>query len=657
MNPSEAIRLTGTEEPVVPPTLLTAGPLTAEFSAGNLRYIRVGGDEALRAVAYLVRDRNWGTYNADITDLNVKQEKASFSIAYKARTAEPGQSFRYTARIDGRADGSLIFDVEGVADDDFVTCRTGFVVLHALAGVVGEPVTVEHVDGRVVESTFPALVNPACPFMDIRALTHTLSSGVRVACRMEGEAFEMEDHRNWMDASYKTYVRPLAKPWPYTLKKGEAFRQTVTLTLTGKPKVAGSGSAAAVTVTIGDATGHRMPRIGLAADPDHIPAALEKASLLKTAGPSHLVCRFDARRGHGPATMDAFRALGAALGAPLVLEAVLPCVDASGKPTGDIATLARDMAHVGVSARAAGAIFERVAVSPATDLKCTLPGSIFPPAPTWGELFAAARTAFPGVPVGGGMFSFFTELNRKRPPADLIDFVCHTGIPLVHAGDDTSMTETLEALPSQVATTRSFAGGKPYWIFPTAVAMRENPYGAVPAENPDNIRQAMNRVDPRERALIGAAWYAGLVAHAARAGLDAVTLAAVAGPSGIVATRQPHAQPWFDESGAVVVPSFHVLSAAMGLAGGQVLAATSSAPRDVQSLAVTRGGQVHLILSNLRGTTQMVRIDGVKPTTIRLLDADAFPRVCLDPWSFVPSGGAKTAVTLPPYAVAMVEAA
>ena len=38
---------------------------------------------------------------------------------------------------------------------------------------------------------------------------------------MEGDTFEMEDQRNWTDASYKTYVRPLALPWPYTLRAGE----------------------------------------------------------------------------------------------------------------------------------------------------------------------------------------------------------------------------------------------------------------------------------------------------------------------------------------------------------------------------------------------------------------------------------------------------
>ncbi len=50
---------------------------------------------------------------------------------------------------------------------------------------------------------------------------------------MEGDAWEMEDHRNWLDASFKTYVRPLALPYPYTLKAGSSVTQTVTLTFSG----------------------------------------------------------------------------------------------------------------------------------------------------------------------------------------------------------------------------------------------------------------------------------------------------------------------------------------------------------------------------------------------------------------------------------------
>ena len=58
---------------------------------------------------------------------------------------------------------------------------------------------------------------------------------------MEGDTFEMEDQRNWTDASYKTYVRPLALPWPYTLAKGTVIEQAVRLSVHGTP--AGPGPA------------------------------------------------------------------------------------------------------------------------------------------------------------------------------------------------------------------------------------------------------------------------------------------------------------------------------------------------------------------------------------------------------------------------------
>ena len=98
-------------------------------------------------------------------------------MTYDAVCSDAEQSFGYRARIEGRADGSLSFEADGEALSDFVTNRTGFVVLHPLDGVVGRPVTVEHTDGAVVESSFPELIDPACPFHDIRALTHEIVAG------------------------------------------------------------------------------------------------------------------------------------------------------------------------------------------------------------------------------------------------------------------------------------------------------------------------------------------------------------------------------------------------------------------------------------------------------------------------------------------------
>ena len=387
MAPSREIRLFGTEQPVEPPVMLAAGQLTAELDSGGLRYIRLGGTEVLRSVAFLVRDRNWGTYSAQISGLEIDQGGGSFAVSYHAECRDSEQAFRYSARIEGNADGSLVFDAEGEGLTDFLTNRTGFTVLHALAGVVGAPLTVEHTDGSVVESRFPAEIDPQCPFQDIRALTHEIAPGISAVCRMDGDTFEMEDHRNWMDASYKTYSRPLALPWPYTIGKGEKTRQRVTLAIESSGgAAAASAGTGEIEVRIGDVLPHELPRLALAVPAEHAAAGIERADLLAKLGPALLVGHFDARKGHNADTMRLHRQIGEAVGAELVLEAVLPCVDVDGAPTGDPEVLNRDIGFVADAAKEAGARFSTVAIAPSSDLKCTLPGSVFPPAPSWADI-------------------------------------------------------------------------------------------------------------------------------------------------------------------------------------------------------------------------------------------------------------------------------
>ncbi len=81
---------------------------------------------------------------------------------------------------------------------------------------------------------------------------------------MEGDTFEMEDHRNWTDSSFKTYVRPLAQPWPYTLRKGVEIKQSVSLTFSGKlPRAKAAGRAKPIEIALGKAGG-ALPAIGVA---------------------------------------------------------------------------------------------------------------------------------------------------------------------------------------------------------------------------------------------------------------------------------------------------------------------------------------------------------------------------------------------------------
>src|SRR5262245_47209180 len=127
--PSTLVRLYGTDEEVAKPRILQAGPLTAELEAGTLRHIKFDGIEVMRAISFIVRDKDWGTYNPTINDLKVTEAGEGFQVAYSAVAKDDRQEFRYRATITGSAKG-VAFRGHGEAVSDFLTNRTGFVVLH-----------------------------------------------------------------------------------------------------------------------------------------------------------------------------------------------------------------------------------------------------------------------------------------------------------------------------------------------------------------------------------------------------------------------------------------------------------------------------------------------------------------------------------------------
>ncbi len=604
--PSRNVRLFGTDQPVASPRVLKAGLLTAELESGNLRYIRFSGLEMIRAISFIVRDKNWGTYEPAITGLAVEELGDQFRVAYSAVARDAAQGFAYEAEITGSADGSLRFVAKGRALTDFLTNRTGFVILHP-ASVAGTAASVTETTGRAFDTTFPALVDPVQPMMNLRAIAHAFAPGAKVECRMEGDTFEMEDQRNWTDASYKTYVRPLALPWPYTLASGSTLEQSVTLAISGDPPPRSTGEMG-VRVGLGEEQG-ATPDLGLGLDPDDAAAALANAERLRAVGVAHVVCHHDPRRGHGRETLIRAGEVAGALGATPWLEAVVASVEG----------FEAEIAALGETVATLGSPFPVVFVSPAPDLKCTLPGSPWPPSPPAVELYRATRRAFPGVLVGGGMFSYFTELNRKRPPLAELDCVSFTTSALVHAGDDRSVAETLESLPHIARSVRALVGEKPYAVGPSAIGMRDNPYGQTTTPNPDNIRQAMNRNDPRQRGLIGAAWSLGYFAHFVAGGARQVALGGAVGPFGLLHAPANFPQPWFDKAGGLF-PVYHVVRGIARLKGAPMRALSISAPREVQGFAAAN----ELWLANLMGEPRRVNLNGGGLGRLAVLDAESF---------------------------------
>ena len=60
------------------------------------------------------------------------------------------------------------------------------------------------------------------------------ANGISAKLQFSGDTFEMEDQRNWTDASYKTYCRPLDLPFPFEIKKGEKITQKIVLEIQGE---------------------------------------------------------------------------------------------------------------------------------------------------------------------------------------------------------------------------------------------------------------------------------------------------------------------------------------------------------------------------------------------------------------------------------------
>ena len=503
-----SIKLFGTDEPVPEARLLTAGPVTVELDGGNLRYIRHQGHEAIRAVSYVVRDEFWGTYNPILEEMKVEQSADGFSVSYQAVCRAGAQQFKYEARISGAADGTVRFEGKGTAVTDFLTNRTGFVVLHPVQGVSGHPVTVQHVDGRKVETRFPETIDPKQPIMDIRALSHEVTAGLRVTCTMTGDTFETEDQRNWTDASYKTYVRPLGLPFPYRLTAGTIIEQAIEIRFAGRPAASPSREGP-ITVRVGGRQG-KVPTFGMALEAGDARAALEMADRLASLAPRFVSGYLDTRHDAPEQVLPAFKALAERLDAPLALEIVVP---EAADPT---AVLQR----IAAAARTAGANPASVAATWAGDLEFVMPGTVFADSSPFDRLYTAARAAFPGILLGGGSFAYFTELNRKPPPFASLDFVCHTTCAIVHAADDRSVMETIECLPHVIRSGRALFGNRHYRIGPGTIGTRTSPFGSDPPRNPRNGRVTMVRRDPRQRGLLGAAWHLGYAARLCEGGVD-----------------------------------------------------------------------------------------------------------------------------------------
>ncbi len=596
---------------------LRAGPLRMRFENGDLRYVKWGEREILRRIYATVRDRNWGTIPAQIEHLKFEIEAATFQITFDATHREREIDFVWRGEITGDAAGTIRFTFDGEARSTFLRNRIGFCVLHP-AELAGQPCRVRYANGSECATSFPDLVaaeQPVTAIHDLGSIAHEVAPGIWAEVIFNGDLFEMEDQRNWIDASYKTYCTPLRLPFPLEIAEGTRITQSVELRL--------HTDAQAVQVTevneqrqpiVLALTEQRfaLPPIGFGLS-EHALTTREVARLA-TLHPAHL--RVDLKLADNVFAQTFARAARAAeqLSAPLELALFLSD-NAAAELSSLIALLKQRQPRI-----ARWLIFDANA-----NAKTSSAQSL--------QRARQALSAF-NAPIGGGTNADFYQLNQFRPPSALMDFVAFSMNPQTHAFDDTSLVETLTAIPHPIRSARHYFNKLPLVVSPLTFRPRFNPVatGAI-AEATDGLPA---NVDVRQLSLFGAAWTLGAIKRLAESAPASITCFETTGWRGVMETEAGSPLPQlFPSQPGTVFPLYHVLADVAEFAGGEVIAVRSGDAFRVEALLLNHGKRQSLLLANLTAQTQTVTMTGLaQAVRLRRLNEQSVETAMHEPETF-----------------------
>lgn len=200
---------------------------------GSIGPIWTEGREIIRRIFVTVRDKNWQEIAPQQWDTEVDSASGRTLISARHTSDLVEFSWRGELRISGNG-REVEFSFNGEIPRDMDVCRLGLVVLHPVEWMVGAEICAESSQSkqslRLSDSIVPQPIVDGVP----GAITQPFStlqierSGLgRLELRFEGDLFELEDQRNWGDASFKTYCTPLRLGFPRAVKAGTVIAHRV----------------------------------------------------------------------------------------------------------------------------------------------------------------------------------------------------------------------------------------------------------------------------------------------------------------------------------------------------------------------------------------------------------------------------------------------
>lgn len=567
---------------------LRAGSWTVELGArGDLCSLRLGEEEVLRGLAGVVRDADWGTVRGDVSIEGLVADESSFSLTVRSRHQREDFDFSWTGVLTGTPDSIVRYTFDGVALRPLRSNRIGLVALHS-PNWSARPVRITHTDGRIEDSVYPDLVSPHQPFFSIASMQQTGAAGTIIEMEFAGDEFETEDQRNWSDASYKTYSRPLALPFPFEFAAGDEVHQSITLRAHGALPAPARSETSPVTVTVGDGSAP-WPRIGVGLA-GGVRGTAADASLQRIR-PAWV--RTDVHLDSDGVLHDSdLVARASALGIPV--ELALTVADPPPPDSSELAELIgrTEIAHVliyteGAPSTSAGSVECVRAALPADSGKAPL-------------LIA-------------GTDGNLAELNRFPPDVDKIDGLTFSLNPQVHDSSERAVMQTIEAYPAMIDTVRatrlgrrSVSGGDErlsVTVSPVTLKPRRNLYATQPESPTAPDTPSPASIDTRQSRSFTAAWTAVALGSLATCQVDRVTFFEEAGPRGIAS----------DEGDPYEV--YGVLKVAMD--ARHAVPHSSSDPSVVDGFVVrTVDDRTVAVLANTTAVPQSIRLSGFAASTV-----------------------------------------
>lgn len=576
----------------------SSGNWTLDLRGDEFADITFSGISILRSVRAVVRDHDWNTPQL-IVDSTQQSEKG---INLKVHSQGFDTSLR--GEIDFNVSGnSVVMTMNLVAQKEFQSNRTGLVVLHSPADA-GKVLDVTHSSGDYQRLKFPEKISPSQPVMDITKLNWN-SEGVDVELAFEGDVFEMEDQRNWSDASYKTYSRPLSEPFPYLIAKEEIVSQKLTISVSVNKEVQNRKTDSVI----------RLEAMG------RFPKMQTQASTSP-----------DVNRGSGipenynPATKTILVELD--LETPNWRAALRRAATNSSKL--DVRVILKDYAKLHtliveleklqfIEILRIGAFDSDSHVTPAKLsklLKFSLNNSSS----------AILRTA----KVVAGARSHFTELNREHSRIftaesnPIIDEVTFATTPLFHSTDLAQLIESVDIQRLIVTQALELANGKPVHIGPITLRPRFNNVATSKSAGPELQdlskgygAEYFGSYDIRQECRELGAWMVASTASLARKGVASLTWFEQWGSRGLADT---------DGMDYPAGTAFRTLVALEGMP----MYSGNSVDGKIWAIAAHDGTKGKLLVSNLYDSQQEVQVDVMDKKLNLLIDAYSWLEINLD---------------------------